>query len=125
MKSVTSVGRLPPSSCSPPRQSLAQSTRSWTGNTANNLWSDIANWDTGIPGTGDIATFATAANNNTNVSLNGAVQPISTLLFSGSGLSFNLGVGTGDIFGFDPVGAITVNAGAGQTTTPASRPTAR
>jgi hypothetical protein len=58
-----------------PRPAFA-ATSTWTGAAGNTLWNDPGNWDTGVPGSGDIALFNTGASPATiNVSINvGAIH---------------------------------------------------
>src|SRR4051812_38673156 len=84
----------------------------WTG-TADNLWTNSANWDTvTVPVSGNTATFNGTGNGNTNISLSGASQPIGSILFdTASAAAYNLGVlASGDAFNFDSSGSITVNS---------------
>jgi hypothetical protein len=90
--------------------------QTWAGGDSN-LWKDSLNWSPNtIPGAGGTAIFASTTN-NANVSLGGGTQAIGTILFDSTPTSFDLGVAGGDMFVFDPNGAITVNSDAttGQT----------
>src|ERR1700744_5132509 len=65
----------------------AQENKSWTGGGANTLWSNPANWDTGVPGATNSAFFGTAIPNNVVVTIT-------------NGETENVGVNNGDnVFG--------------------------
>ncbi len=99
----------------------ARQTDSWTGTstaTPSNLWTDATNWSTGVPVSGNTATFNGAGNGNTSISLGGAAQPISTISFTGSPAAYTLGVlSSGDAFSISAGGSITVAAGINTTQT--------
>lgn len=67
-------------------EALAQSTRSWTNGAATLLWGDAGNWDTGIPGTTDTASFG--ATGVGTIDLGGATRTISTLTATTAAYTF-------------------------------------
>jgi hypothetical protein len=91
------------------RSALAQT---WTGAVDNN-WTIPGNWDTNtVPGSGSAATFNSAGNGNTNISLGNVPRPINTIAFdTDQAAGYNLGVlDSGDQFDFDANGAISVSS---------------
>jgi hypothetical protein len=91
------------------RSTLAET---WTGAVDNN-WATQGNWDTNtVPGSGNAATFNSAGNGNTNISLGNSARPINTIAFdTDQAAAYNLGVlDSGDQFDFDSNGAISVSS---------------
>ena len=86
--------------------------QTWTGLGADNKWSTVGNWDTGVPGSGSTANFVDAGNSKTNISLSGGNQPIGTINFdTANAAAFNLGVlSSGDKFTFDGSGSIVIGS---------------
>src|SRR4051812_40413821 len=86
--------------------------QTWTGLGADNKWSTVGNWDTGVPGSGNQANFVDTGNGNTNISLSGGNQPIGTLNFdTATAAAFNLGVlNSGDKFTVDGGGSIVIGS---------------
>jgi fibronectin-binding autotransporter adhesin len=85
--------------------------QTWTGLAApDNHWTTVGNWDTGVPGGSSTATFNSAGNGNTTISLGGATQPIKFIDFdTASAAAYTLGVfGSGDAFNLTANGSIVV-----------------
>lgn len=92
-------------------RSGAATVTNWTGLGNDSLWTDINNWDTGVPVSGFAATFNGAGNGFTTISLGNAAQPINTIAFSGSPAAYTLGSNPNDVFSFDASGTISVASG--------------
>jgi hypothetical protein len=84
----------------------------WTGLAApDNNWTTAGNWDSGVPGSGVVATFDSAGNGNTTISLGGSTQPIGGLFFnSANAATYTVGQLPGDALSFDDGGAVLLDA---------------
>ncbi|HVT30809.1 MAG TPA: hypothetical protein VHE81_22580, partial [Lacipirellulaceae bacterium] len=84
--------------------------QTWTGSIDND-WTKSGNWDSGVPGSGAIASFQNAGNGNTNISLGGSAQPIGNLVFqTASAAAYTIGQLPGDSLSFDDLGGILVDS---------------
>lgn len=94
-------------------------TRTWTNGSANLLWGDAGNWDTGIPGAGETASFG--ATGVGTIDLGNATRTITNLTATTAGYTF--ANGTLDVSGISPTNAglttisaqVTDQAGNGLT----------
>ena len=94
-------------------------TRTWTNGSANLLWGDSGNWDTGIPGAGETASFG--ATGVGTIDLGNATRTITNLTATTAGYTF--ANGTLDVSGISPTNAglttisaqVTDKAGNGLT----------
>jgi autotransporter-associated beta strand protein len=87
----------------------AQST--WTGTATTALWSDLGNWNGGVPVSGMTATFNGAGGTHTAVDLGGAAQPIGTIAFdTANAAAYSFSGNAGDAFIFDANGGVSASS---------------
>src|SRR5262245_1798794 len=82
----------------------------WSGS-ADNLWGNAANWGGTVPGAGGVATFDSAGNGNTAISIGGSATPILSILFDTPAAAAYTFSGTaGGAFVFDNGGSVTTTS---------------
>jgi hypothetical protein len=69
------------------------------------------NWDSGVPGSGQIAFFDSAGNGNTTVDLGNSARPINSVSFlTANAAAYTIGQQANDALNFDSNGGILVDA---------------